>query len=58
MLKASAPQKRIRSGSWCLDGDVLVLDHRNLDHLEDFGSTPAVDGLTCRKRRVGIWGLR
>lgn len=47
MLKASAPQKRIRSGSWCLDGDVLVLDHRNIVHLKDFGSTPAVDGLTC-----------
>jgi hypothetical protein len=47
MLKASAPQKRIRSGAWCLDGDVLVLDQRNIVHLEDFGSTSAVDGLTC-----------
>ena len=51
MLKASAPQKRMRRGSWCFDGDVLVLDHRHIVHLEILGSTAtAADGLTCRKR--------
>jgi hypothetical protein len=56
MLKASAPQKRMRRGSWCLD--VLVLDHRIIDHLGKLGrTTAAVDGLTCRKRRNGIGGL-
>ena len=54
MLKASAPQKRMRRGSWCFD---VVLDHRSIDNL--FGilgsTTAATDGLTCRKRRGGIW---
>jgi len=52
MLKASAPQKRMRRGSWCFD---VVLDHRNIDHLGDVGSVTAVDGLTCWKTRGGIW---
>jgi hypothetical protein len=52
MLKASAPQKRMRRGSWCFD---VVLDHRIIDHLREFGSTTAIDGLTCWKRRGGIW---
>jgi hypothetical protein len=56
MLKASAPQKRMRRGSWCFDV-VVVLDHRIIDHLGDFGSITAIDGLTCWKRRGGIWVL-
>ena len=52
MLKASAPQKRMRRGSWCFDV-VLVLDHLSIIL---FGSTTtAADGPTCRKRRCGIW---
>jgi len=57
MLKASAPQKRMRRGSWCFDV-VVVVDHRIIDHLGDLGSiTAAIDGLRCRKRRGGIGGL-
>jgi hypothetical protein len=52
MLKASAPQKRMRRGSWCFD---VVLDHRVVDHIGHFGSTNAVGGLTCWKRRGAIW---
>jgi hypothetical protein len=52
MLKASAPQKRTRRGSWCFDVVVLVLDHRSIFHFGICGSMTA--GLTCRKRQGGI----
>ena len=55
MLKASAPQKRMRRGSWCFNG-AAVLDHRDIDHLIVIlgGKTTADDGLTFRGRRGGI----
>jgi len=53
MLKASAPQKSTRRGSWCLDD--AVLDHRSDVNLEVCASTAA--GLTCREMQSGIWVL-
>jgi hypothetical protein len=61
MLKASAPQKRTRRGSWCFDVVLVlefVLDQRIIVHLAICSSTTTA-GLACigRRRRGGIWVL-
>jgi hypothetical protein len=63
MLKASAPQKRMRRGSWCFDVVLVlvlefVLDQRIIAHLGIRDSTTTA-GLACigRRRRGGILGF-
>jgi len=52
MLKASAPQKSMRRGSWSLDVAACVLDHRSIVHFGICGSNAT--GLKCWMRRGGI----